>query len=116
MELITDTVDPRIKYWFPQTASPSTAAGTFDGLPFYLRARFDSVTFTISRTPGVQADDIDELADYDLKRTQSDDRLRFPEIWVQAYKECFHVELALKNGDYEGSYMTEERKLELVRK
>ena len=116
MELNTDTIDPRIKYCFPQSVSPSTAAGTFDGHSFYLRARFDNVSFTMSRTPGIEAGDIDELADYDLKKIQSDARLKFPKIWVEAYKECFHVELALKKGDYEGSYMTEERKLELIRK
>ena len=115
IELITDTIDPRIRYRFPQSVSPSTAAGNFDGYSFYLRARFDYVWFTISRTPSVDADDISDLSDYDLDKTQADERLRFPEPWVQAYAACFHVEMELEKGAYEGSYLAEDRKLELIR-
>jgi hypothetical protein len=115
MELASDPVDPRIRYWFPQSESPSTVAGTFDGYSFYLYARWDYAAFTISRTPGIEAVDCYDLASYDLKKTQADEKLRFPATWVRAYEECFYVEVEFKKGRYEGSYLSEARKLALIR-
>lgn len=109
-----DEADPRIEYCFPQGVSPSTAEGTFDGFHFYLRARFDDLSFTISRTPGVEAWECGDLADYDLEKTQTGDK-PFPERLVRAYAECFHVEVVLE-GKYEGSYLSEARKLEFIRR
>lgn len=108
-----DPVNPAIIYEYFHSPSPSETAGKYEGMTFYLYARWSHWDFTLCPVKGIDAELIGDFGSYDLNATQKSEK-PFPDAWIQAFKQSYHREGVFPEA-YQGSYLSNDEMMNLVR-